>query len=337
MRKIWWIPIESLEERYSKQWNIWFPEEFNKNGYEYETIYPDTLTDKITNGSFLDVCGTNYFKAKQLSIICEKLYSGQISDEDIILVADMWFPGLEMLQYIRQGMGLKFKIMGMLHAGTYDHFDFLSKRGMGKWGKDLENSWFSFIDKIFVATKFHKRLICEKRKADPKKVIVTGFPIYDLYFNKDIVKENLVVFPHRLDSEKNPKLFDKLAEDLKFTGWKFIKSKEVCKTKSEYYDLLNRSKIAVSFADQETWGIAMQEALFANCYPVVPDKLSYSEMYMNQFKFNNYMEAVDIVRSLISNANGDRSDFAFYRDLNKKLLVQQGHQAISNMIKEMTA
>ena len=72
--KIFNVPIESLEERYSEQWNIWFPKEFKRLNIDFETIYPTPLSDKIEQGAFLDVIGTNYFKSMQLARI-SRLFS----------------------------------------------------------------------------------------------------------------------------------------------------------------------------------------------------------------------------------------------------------------------
>ena len=64
--------------------------------------------DHIIAGEFLDVIGTNYYKAQQLKELCALIYDGSIQDDDVILFMDYWFPGIEMLQYIRDGMGKKF-------------------------------------------------------------------------------------------------------------------------------------------------------------------------------------------------------------------------------------
>ncbi|MBU0778305.1 hypothetical protein KKH23_10060 [Patescibacteria group bacterium] len=330
--KIWNVPIESLEERYSKSWNAWFPSVFDFHEIVFETIYPMPLSDKIRDGAFLDICGTNYFKASQLAILMKKIYDGEIVRGDIIFLQDLWFPGLEMLQYCRQGLPLDFKICGILHAGTYDPFDFLSKCGMGAWGKNLENCWFNFVDKIFVATQFHKMLIHSHREIIPSKIAETGLPIYNEQQPFDMMeKENIVVFPHRLDSEKNPQMFDRLARKAETPGWQFIKTKDVCKTKKEYYDLLNRAKIAISFADQETWGIAQQEAIFAGCFPVVPNKLSYRELYSDRFKYDFFTDAVLLTKHLMSPNKEDYEEF--WR--NREQLLDKGRQAILNIIHEM--
>ena len=325
------VPIESLEERYSASWNKWFPEAFQDMRIDFVNIYPDTLSDHIKDGSFLDVCGTNYFKAGQLKILTKMLFQDEIGEDDVIFFHDIWCPGIEMLQYIRQGKGMKFKICGILHAGTYDSYDFLAKQGMASWGGPLEEVWFSFIDQIYVATDFHKELILRKRKIDPDKIKVTGLPIYNKECPDMRGKENIVVFPHRLDSEKNPQLFDRLSIEAATKGWRFIKSKEECKTKKEYFELLNRSKIAVSFADQETWGIAQQEALFAKCFPVVPDRLSYKEMYLDEFRYYAYDHAVLLVKKLMEPS---KEDFDQLQN-NRNVLLRRGDLAIPNIVKEM--
>ncbi len=334
---IWNIPIESLEERYSAQWNKWFPKYFEMNNIAYEDIYPLPLSNEINDGAFLDIITTNHFKASQLQAICKLFHMGKVNDGDVFFFHDLWFPGLEMLAYIRDGLGIKFRITGVLHAGTWDHWDYLSQRGMGKWAKDLENSWLKFIDSIFVATSYHKQLIVDQRITDAGKIHVTGLPIYDDFSVEGLEKENIVVFPHRLDKEKQPHLFDRLEKELKeeklFKDWTFVKTKEVCNTKEEYYNLLSRAKIAVSFALQETWGIAMQEALFCGCIPFVPNRLSYSEMY----SFGLRSSVFDSTRwHLQQYAQGDaKCPYAVYAESTRRDLLKRGKVAIPNIVRHL--
>ena len=334
MSKIWFLPIEPLEERYSSQWLKWFQSEFKRLGISYEIICADSLTNKIRQGSFLDVINTNYYKAGQLQVLCKLFDKGGIKEGDIIFALEGWFPGLEMLAYIRDALDLKFKIYSVYHAGSYDKYDFLTQKGMAKWGKDLENSWFQIYDGIFVATNFHKEMILENRNISPEKIFVTGLPIYP-EFVKSVPKENIVVFPHRLDPEKQPQIFDNIKEILQkdFSNWQFIKTKEVCKTKQEYYDLLNRSKISVSTALQETYGICMAESVLCGCVPVVPNRLSYSELYSGMFRYqNNIIELIEKLRWFISSKAVSLS-----RNFNdqQRWIKNNGEQAIENMVNIM--
>ena len=283
------VPIESLVDRYSAHWNNWFPVVFDSSNIDYVTIYPEKeYSTTVVSGEFLNVVSTNRFKADQLSLICKLFEEGKVTEDTTFFFHDLWFPGIEMLFYIRDGLGINFKITGMLHAGTYDKHDFLAKKGMARWAEPIERSWLSEVDALFLATTFHAQLLMETgRIASMDNVFITGFPLWVplLPDEEYATKENIIVFPHRLAKEKNPYIFDRIATSLNLPGWRFIKSKDVCNTKSEYYDLLAKSKIAVSCADQETWGIAQQEALFYGCIPIVPDFLSYKELYSKDFKY----------------------------------------------------
>ncbi len=335
--RVLFFPIEPLEERYSADWYKWFVSEFEKYKIDFHVFDPIPLSDKITSGSFLDVCGTNWYKAIQIKRFSEFVYKGHVKDGDVVFLMDAWFPGLESIAYIRDALNLKFRICGIFHAGTYDPYDFLTKKGMGHWGKPLEESWFRILDKIFVATKFHKRLLMKTREIDPKKIVVTGLPtmLYPSLIDNEN-KENIIVFPHRLDSEKNPDMFSLLKESgigemLRKAGWKFIFSKKATKSKKEYYDLLWKSKISVSFADQETFGIAMIESVMNGCFPVVPDKLSYTELYHPIFHYHSFSDAIELVQKMTDHPK----DFKVEFEKTRSRLFRITQEAIPKMIEEM--
>lgn len=299
------IPIETFEWRYSAQWNKWFPALFDQYGLEYSTIHPEPLTDKITAGQFLDIAGTNYFKAMQIAEISRRIFDGEIADGDTIFFHDLWFPGIEALAYMRDGLGIDFKIKGILHAGTWDCNDFLSQKKMGRWAAPIEYGWLKLIDEVYVATEYHKNLIIQERgprnNTSISDIFVTGLPyiitendmnMYTFSMLK-YLKGHLVVFPHRIAPEKQPDIFDWATElmrrDVPEGGMypDIIKTAEVCKTKAEYYDILRTSRVAVSCALQETWGIAMWESVLHGCFPVVPDRLAYKELYPAEFRYSH--------------------------------------------------
>lgn len=327
------IPIESLEERYSAQWNEWFPQAFQEHNIDFLTVYPtDHAYERIQSGEFLDVVGTNVFKLAQLQELIGMVKSGVITDQTVLFFHDLWFPGLEALFYIRDALGLKFKITGCLHAGTWDDWDFLTQRGMTKWARNIEIGWLKAINLIFVATDYHRHLIQTKRNLDAK-IVVTGFPIKPLPFDPD-KKENIVVFPHRLAPEKWPDEFDRATEALRdqFPDWRFVKSKEVTSTKAEYYTLLAKSKIAVSTAKQETWGIAQQEATLSGCIPIVPTRLSYKEMYYNTYWYSpDKLPAA--LRHFINTADEELASKTLASQ--RHLLITKGNEAIPNMLTEI--
>ena len=345
------VPIEAFEERYSAQWQDWFQREYRKAGVSYLRVAPGTtLTQGIQSGSFLDVHGTNWYKARQLQELTALLYHGVIKDGDWIFLHDLWFPGIEMLAYIRDASGVKFKIAGCLHAGTWDWQDFLVRKGMQRWAAPFELSMFEIADVVFVATLFHEELLVKRfgHSLVDQKVHITGFPIYpgDFLFGRsppgisssttvpERATDKLVVFPHRLDAEKCPEMFDELARDLDLrdAGLRFLRTRDVCHTKTAYYKLLQEATYAVSFAKQETWGIAMQEAAFAGCVPLVPARLSYPEMYVPPLCFASQEQ---LKNTLLSCAQDPKmlGTFRSFAETSAKHLRIMGEAAIPRMLK----
>jgi len=302
MRKIILLPLESLEERYTAQWKSWYPKELKKMNVNFIEVEGHPLTSKIEIGSVLDAYSTNYYKLTQLSNLIEKIRANEITNNDVLFFYDLWFPGIEALQYIACLGGQRPKITGILHAGTWDDHDFTVRQGMRPWGHYLETAWFSIYDLVFVATQYHKDLILQTHHIDPDKIVVTGLPFYPDEITaprKDIKKDSaLVVFPHRLDPEKHPEQFDALANE--FPDLRFVKTADHFLCKASYYDELANASIAISFADQETFGYAMLEATALGCYPLVPDRLSYREMYPSKFRYRTYQELCVKLKDIVN-------------------------------------
>ena len=56
-------------------------------------------------------------------------------------------------------------------------------------------------------------------------------------------------------------------------------------SKNEYHNLLGEAKVVFSANLQETLGISWYEGALVNALPMVPDRLSYSEMAVDEFKY----------------------------------------------------
>ena len=194
-------------------------------------------------------------------------------------------------------LGIKINIGGMWHAGSYDPADFLGRLvGDAKWVRTAERSMFETYDHNYFATQFHidmfnrNLLKAEEWQVDRNllnlKVIRTGWPmeymepILEPY--KDMEKHNLILFPHRIAPEKQINIFRDLAEILPF---KCIVCQDSELTKDEYHELLGTAKMVFSANLQETLGISCYEGAIVNTIPLVPDRLSYSEMYNEIYKY----------------------------------------------------
>jgi hypothetical protein len=252
-------------------------------------------------------------------------------------------------------MKLKFKIAGILHAGTWDEQDFLYRVGMSSWARNIEKSWIEQADIVFVATEFHKKLICKglnwdlnSWKADTIKVV--PFPIKDdisIYTDPDVfekVKDNcnskIIVFPHRLAPEKQPEKFDALFKVHPDLNYRFTPIKTATfggmDSKELYYSALAKSTFSISFALQETFGIAMLESVIHGSVPIVPDRLSYKELYPPIFKYstNKTEPSIQAVYNKINSLWYDLSLVELQEELYefRKVVLSNGYRAIPTMI-----
>jgi hypothetical protein len=100
---------------------------------------------------------------------------------------------------------------------------------------------------------------------------------------KNMTKRELILFPHRIAPEKQVEIFRDLKELL--PQYEFVVCQDQQLTKNEYHNLLGESKIVFSANLQETLGISCYEGAVVDAIPMVPDRLSYSEMYYEGFKY----------------------------------------------------
>ena len=67
--------------------------------------------------------------------------------------------------------------------------------------------------------------------------------------------------------------------------YEFVICQERQLTKNEYHNILGEAKIVFSANLQETLGISWYEGVIVGALPLVPDRLSYSEMAVPEFKY----------------------------------------------------
>jgi len=291
------IDLESVESRYTKQWKTHFPSLLRSNGIDVTVIEgPTDIPAATTPGAFLNFGGTNIYKSAQLEQIAKLFCEGKIKDGDYFLYTDAWNPTVIQLKYMAELLGIKLRIGGMWHAGSYDPQDFLGRLiGDASWVRNAEMSMYDCYNDNFFATQFHIDLFtntfwCNDRDIDRQllhSIRQVGWPMEyietDLSEYANLAKEDIILFPHRIAPEKQPEVFDYIAEQM--PEYQFIKCQELNLTKPEYHTLLGRAKLVFSANLQETLGISVYEGLAVGAIPMVPDRLSYKEMWSSTFKY----------------------------------------------------
>jgi len=134
-----------------------------------------------------------------------------------------------------------------------------------------------------------------------------------------------IVWPHRWEHDKDPEAFfaavralaaEGLGFEVAVAGQAFRETESLVGdaaaalgdrlvhlgepgSREDYAALLASADIAVSTARNEFFGLAMIEACYAGCAPVVPDRLAYPELYPVDMRYGTHEQLVARLRSLI--------------------------------------
>lgn len=325
---IYIVDIEAVDTRYTKQWKEYLPQQLRHATNEKVVVISGGETPQATTpGAFLNFGGTNVYKSKQLEHIGEMFCKGEIKDGDYFLYTDAWNPTVIQLRYMAELLGINIRIGGLWHAGSYDEADFLGRLiGPARWVRHAEKSMFHCYDQNFFATEFHVKMFFDELLHDgvpldnpwyhdewedryeDGKIVRAGWPMEYLANSleqyKGMEKRNLILFPHRIAPEKQVDIFRDLAEQL--PQYEFVICQERTLTKNEYHNLLGQSKLVFSANLQETLGISWYEGALVDAIPMVPDRLSYSEMALPEFKYPSEWT----------------TDFYAYKDNRSKVVAQ---------------
>jgi glycosyltransferase involved in cell wall biosynthesis len=290
---IYIVDIEAVDTRYTKQWKDYLPKQLQRaTNKEVVVISGGETPQATTPGAFLNFGGTNVYKSKQLEQIGEMFCNGEVKNGDYFLYTDAWNPTVIQLRYMAELLGVNVSIGGLWHAGSYDPQDFLGRLiGSKPWVRHAEMSMFECYDDNFFASDFHIDMFTdvfdEDYAVDWNRIHRVGWPMEYLKNSLDsykgMEKRDLILFPHRVAPEKQVDIFRDLAEQL--PEYEFVICQERELTKNEYHNLLGEAKLVFSANLQETLGISWYEGALVNAIPMVPDRLSYSEMALPEFKY----------------------------------------------------
>jgi hypothetical protein len=298
MANVFLVDLESVETRYTGQWKSHVPNLLSKAGHNVQVISgPTDIPSATTPGAFLNFGGTNIYKSRQVEQISRLFCAGSVNAGDHFLFTDAWHPGIVNLKYMSELLGIPVITHGLFHAGSYDPQDFLGRLvGDKPWVRHAEKSFFHAFDHNYFATDFHIEMFFKNLfNIDARDIVFnskdkwvrTGWPME--YMKETLAdywtipKRDLILFPHRIAPEKQVEIFRDLATHL--PQYEFVVCQDQNLTKHEYHTLLGQAKIVFSANLQETLGISCYEGALVDAIPMVPDRLSYSEMYYDTFKY----------------------------------------------------
>ena len=143
--------------------------------------------------------------------------------------------------------------------------------------------------------------------ADKSDVLYIGCDLKNIYekFSNKEKKDPIILWNHRWEYDKNPELFFRTLFKIKEKNIKFsliivgkkysqypqifdeanIKLKDeiifngYCESRQEYISKIRQSNILPVTSNQDFFGISIMEAICAGNYPVLPERLTYPELF----------------------------------------------------------
>ena len=346
---IYIIDIEPVETRYTAQWKEHLPKQLQKHcNQKVVTISGGEIPQMTTPGAFLNFAGTNVYKSTQAIEIANRFAANEINNGDHFIFTDAWNPTIIQLKYMADLLEKKIVIHGLWHAGSYDPHDFLGRLVQNKsWTRNIERGYFWACDHNYFATTFHIKLFLNglfggedvalhyqiEKHTESKRIIKSGWPMEymdeTLEAYKRMPKKDIVLFPHRVAPEKQPEIFRDLKDSL--PQYEFVIAQEKQLTKNEYHNLLGEAKLIFSANLQETLGISWYEGAIVDTIPMIPDRLSYKEMGIEEFKYpSTWTKSMD---SYQQHKNLIMEKIVDYMDNYEKHLLPLKHQT-KNLSKE---
>jgi len=312
----WYLPLEPLEMRYTKMQDEVTQKTFKQYGFPYKTIYGTPLSTEIKTGAFLDANSTNHYKFSQLMEVTKLFNAGKVKKNDMFYISDLWFPGIEAIKYMAFFNKIEpVHVFGILHAGSFTPTDYVNQ--LKYWAKDLELSWIKYADGIFLGSEQGRQDIIKTfniEYPELEKLHVTGLAFdssrlekYQIPWEK---KEDIIIFPHRLDKEKQPELMKTIEKF--FPECDVLFTHEHKFSKDEYYKRLAKSKILFSASLQENFGYSVLEGITLGVTPILPiNNTDYKYIYPKEILYTSIEDAVTKIQIYLDHPT-DLTDIAHF-------------------------
>jgi len=330
---IYIIPIEPIDQRYTKQWYDNIPQvllqEISNRELDYKVMTidgEDFAPEQRTEGAFLDFGATNVYKASQTVSVSKLFSNGLVKPGDKFLITDAWNFIITPIKYMSDLLDIPVEIHSIWHAGAYDPSDILGYKMSKPWPWLQEQSWFMSSDYNYYATNSHKDMFLKNLDIPEKyehKAIRSGQPheliVEPLLQRQNSERFNTVMWPHRYNADKQPEI----AEDMA-SAFDMIITQKMDLDKNAYYDLMATSKVIFSCALHENLGISVMEAVLTGAIPILPDRCSYAEMYLPEFKYpSEWTESFDSYEQHKDKLNAFVQDKIDNYDNYKNMVKQQ--------------
>lgn len=198
------------------------------------------------------------------------------------------------------------KIYGYLHGSNI----LSSEPGRNIKGIAYERAIYGACNRILIASSYFKSQLVETFPEIGHKLRVAGFPFDFAIKPPKQIANRRIIYNHRLDRNKQPLKFLKLAD--KLNGFEFYlctpssnpfligrlkkdrKLNIFVKPKPErYFQIMDQCDFQVSFAFSETFGTASMHAILRGLFAFCPERTGYLEFIPKDMLYSTEEELIE--------------------------------------------
>lgn len=242
----------------------------------------------------------------------------QVQPQDVILCLDASLPGV--CGYIA-ATNKPCKMAAIVHGSSFNHLDIFPVTR-----RRLESETICAFDKLFVASDYHKEKL--ELFTDTRNVVNLGWlpsnpALLEFSPNKRRKAGSVCSVSRNTPQKRNLQLEKEFTQ---LTGVTVDVPEQPFQTWKEYYSFLRDHEYLLVTAQEETFGYPIQEAMYLETKPLVPDYLCYPEFVHKDLQYD-----VDNVNSLVTRYHANlgigygyedpkSKDEQFFKTLAKELL-----------------
>ena len=293
--RIIFVPQFPSEMRYQEWWFTEFPKEFRKRGFEVLTLgekYIDIIKcRRSTLDMFSPINQAIEFEVEQI----KEYIMLDIKEDDILFVADISFPGMFCNVLYHKECA---KAYAFCHATSLNRYDYFKSVSYSKF--PVESAHSIMFDTVFVGSLYHRdklQIGLQNYTQWWRNTKVTYLPFQPPFIKVPGCEKIIDIMsasrpsPQKVDSELETWLENK-------TNIKI--ERPISNTWGQYSSNLQKSKMLLITAFEDTFGYQIVDAITNGCIPIARNSLAYPELLPREYLYETKDELLSIVNKVLN-------------------------------------
>jgi len=293
MARLIFVPQFPSKMRYQEWWFTEFSKQFRDHDFDVLTLgekYVGVIKHRrSTLDMFSPINQAIEFETEQI----KEYMMLDIQDDDILFVADISFPGFFCNVLYHKECP---KMYAFCHATSINRLDYFQSVSYSKF--PVESSHSYLFDTVFVGSKYHQDKLQAIDERYWRNTTVTYLPFSPrrLFPEPPLKKTIDIMSASRPSIQKVDTELETYIE--KELGVKI--QRPISNSWGEYFRNLQKSKVLLITAHEDTFGYQIVDAVTNNCIPLARTSCAYPELLEREYLYDSRLELVTKLEFLLA-------------------------------------